>query len=103
MSNEEPDPAPAHVDPEAFAYLEGKVAHDLETRLRQQLDLLHRRYHAEAKPIIDQLVRLESLKPQKFLLADLARGMVVTRHNADGTVERIAPEDFYAKPGEGGQ
>lgn len=34
---------------------------------------------------------------------DLAYGVVITRHNADGTFERIDPEDFYAKPDDGKQ
>ena len=111
---------------------------DRETELREQLAALHRRYHDEGAPIIEELTKIEAMKPRApmiyaDLLPGLARqgyvsqvlqdlaamiddakaevdkvtgvsvsmlstGISAFRHKADGTVERVNPEDFYAKP-----
>lgn len=105
---------------------------DRETELREQLAVLRRRYQDEAQPIIDEITKIEAMKPRvpimvyADLLPGLARkghvqqvmhdlanvhaltrnwvdelgkdGISITRTHGDGTVERIAPEDFYAKP-----
>lgn len=102
---------------------------DRETELREQLAALHRRYYDEAAPIVDELTKIEAMRPRVplvygDLLPALARkgyvpqvmqdlatmiadarsdmdqmtGVSIVRMGVDGTIERIAPEDFYAKP-----
>lgn len=43
---------------------------EYEQHLREQLVALQREYQERAKPIIDQLVRLESLKPPPPIFID---------------------------------
>lgn len=79
-----------------------------EAYLKRQLGELHRRYAAEAKPIIAQLVKIESLKGPKPVILPAPsfaanEALTVDALNfgiavMDGQGNRIAPEDFYENP-----
>lgn len=51
---------------------------DRETELREQLAALRRRYQDEAQPIVDELTKIEAMKPPKPIMvyADLLPGQL---------------------------
>lgn len=63
----------------------------LEDRLKQQLAELQREYQEKAKPIVDQLVRIESLKPPAPIVIPMGLA------DPDGIFDRIATRIFEAK------
>ena len=61
----------------------------VEARLREKLASVHRRYHDEAAPIIEQLAKLEAMKPPRppLIYADLIPALA-----AKGYVSQVMQE-----------